>query len=262
MRRSRHVPVSLVGAGPGDPELLTLGALRRLQEADVVVHDALVSAEILALCASGTRRIDAGKRAGRRGPSQEWINALLVSEARAGRRVVRLKGGDPFLFGRGGEEALALTRAGILWEVVPGVSSALAVPASAGIPLTHRGVSSSVAVVPGQLAAGAEAVDWAALNAVQTLVVLMAGSRVAAISTALLEGGRPASCPVAIVQRGTLAGQKTRLSTLGALARHGDRERVATPALLVVGEVVRLAEELGGWREALVERARPDARTA
>ena len=241
---------------------MTLGALRRLEEAEVVVHDALVSAEILALCRSDVRRIDAGKRAGRRGPSQEWINALLISEARAGRRVVRLKGGDPFLFGRGGEEALALTRAGIPWEVVPGVSSALAAPASAGIPLTHRGISSSVAVVPGHVAAAAEAVNWAALNAVQTLVVLMAGSRVAAISTALLEGGRSPSCPVAIVQRGTLADQKTSLSTLGTLARRGDREPLSTPALLVVGEVVRLAGELGGWREALDAWGSPDARSA
>jgi uroporphyrin-III C-methyltransferase len=262
MGRSRQGIVSLVGAGPGDPELLTLGALRRLENADVVVHDALVSEEILAVCGPGTRRVDAGKRAGRHGPSQEWINALLVSEARKGRRVVRLKGGDPFLFGRGGEEALALTRAGIAWEIVPGVSSALAVPASAGIPLTHRGVSSSVAIVPGRLAEGAEAVDWAGLNAVQTLVVLMVGSRVAEIGAALLEAGRPASCPVAIVQRGTLPGGKTRLSTLGALARGLDRERVDTPALLVVGEVVRLAGELGGSREALLERDSPDARTA
>jgi uroporphyrin-III C-methyltransferase len=262
MRRARQAFVSLVGAGPGDPELLTLGALRRLQEADVVVHDALVSEEILALCGSGTRRIDAGKRAGGSGPSQEWINALLVSEARAGRRVARLKGGDPFLFGRGGEEALALTRAGIAWEIVPGVSSALAVPASAGIPLTHRGISASVAIVPGHLADGTEAVDWAGLNAVQTLVVLMAGSRISEISAALLGAGRPAGCPVAIVQRGTLPDQKTRLSTLGALASSLDREPVDTPALLVVGEVVRLADELGGWREALLERSSPDARTA
>lgn len=262
MRRSRHAIVSLVGAGPGDPELLTLGALRRLEQADVVVHDALVSEEILSLCGSGARLIDAGKRAGRRGPSQEWITALLVSEARAGRRVVRLKGGDPFLFGRGGEEALALTRAGIHWEIVPGVSSALAVPASAGIPVTHRGLGSSVAIVPGRLADGAEAVDWAGLRAVQTLVVLMAGSRVAEIAAALLEAGRPASCPVAIVQRGTLPGQRTRLSTLGALARSGDLEHVETPALLVVGEVVRLASELGGWREALLGRDLADARTA
>ncbi|HET6981165.1 MAG TPA: uroporphyrinogen-III C-methyltransferase [Myxococcaceae bacterium] len=262
MRRSPQAIVSLVGAGPGDPELLTLGALRRLEQADVVVHDALVGPEILALCGSGARRIDAGKRAGRRGPSQEWINALLVSEARAGRRVVRLKGGDPFLFGRGGEEALALTRAGIPWEIVPGVSSALAVPASAGIPVTHRGLGSSVAIVPGKLADGAEPVNWAGLNAVQTLVVLMAGSRVAEIAAALLGAGRPASCPVAIVQRGTLPGQRTRLSTLGTLARSGDLERVETPALLVVGEVVRLASELGGWRDSLLGRDLPDARTA
>ena len=262
MRRSRQAIVSLVGAGPGDPELLTLGALRRLEQAEVVVHDALVSEEILALCKFDGRRIDAGKRAGRRGPSQEWINALLVSEARAGRRVVRLKGGDPFLFGRGGEEALALTRAGIPWEIVPGVSSALAVPASAGIPVTHRGLGSSVAIVPGQLADGASAMDWAGLNAVQTLVVLMAGSRVASISAALVQAGRTASCPVAIVQRGTLPSQKTRLSTLGALARNLDRERVDTPALLVVGEVVRLANELGGWREALLGSDCRDARTA
>jgi len=259
---SRKGSVSLVGAGPGDPELLTVGALRRLQRADVVVHDALVGAEILKVCPPTTRRINVGKRAGARGPSQQWINGLLVSEARAGRRVVRLKGGDPFLYGRGGEEALALTRAAVAWEIVPGVSSALAVPASAGIPLTHRGLSSSVAIMPGHVATDSAAVDWAALNTVHTLVVLMAGARVAEISRAVLKGGRPGSCPVAIIQRGTLDAQQTLVSTLGALARRGPRERVDTPALLVIGEVVRLSSQLAVWRDTLLEPGVGDVRIA
>jgi len=250
--------VSLVGAGPGDPELLTLGALRRLERAEVVVHDALVSAEVLALGNPAARRIDAGKRAARNGPSQEWINALLVSEGRAGRRVVRLKGGDPFLFGRGGEEALALSRAGVAWEIVPGVTSALAVPAYAGIPLTHRGLGSTVAIVPGHLA-GDASLDWAALNALDTVVVMMAGSQVAAIGAALVAGGRPASCPVAVIQQGTLEGQRVLTSTLGEVGRRAEREGVATPALLVVGEVVQLGAELGRWWTGREDLA--DART-
>ena len=257
-----EVRVSLVGAGPGDPELLTLGALRRLRLADVVLHDALVTPEILALCSPGARRIDVGKRGGREGASQEWITALLVSEARAGRRVVRLKGGDPYLFGRGGEEALALTRAGIPWEVVPGVSSALGVPARAGIPITHRGVSSSVAIVTGHLAVGAEAIDWAGLAGAQTLVVLMGAEHVAEICSALLASGRLPDTPVAIVQRGTLPDQQTVVSTLAALARTGSMERLARPALLVIGEVVKLAVELDAWRDTLLTEEGVNARPA
>jgi uroporphyrin-III C-methyltransferase len=257
-RRGR---VSLVGAGPGDPDLLTVKALRRLSEAELVVHDALVSPDVLALCNPAARRIDAGKRALRQGPSQEWINALLVSEGRSGRRVVRLKGGDPFLFGRGGEEALALTRAGIAWEVVPGVSSALAVPAYAGIPLTHRGTGSAVAIVSGRLADGG-ALDWAPLAQIDTLVVLMAGFQVRAVAAALLAAGRPTSCPVALLERGTLPEQRTRLSTLGEVARCVEQEPAVTPALLVVGDVVGLASELGGWWESLDAREALDAQSA
>jgi uroporphyrin-III C-methyltransferase len=244
--------VSLVGAGPGDPGLLTVKALQRIQEAELVVHDALVSREVLALCNPSARRIDAGKRASRPGPSQEWISALLVSEGRAGRRVVRLKGGDPFLFGRGGEEALALARAGVPWEVVPGVSSALAVPAYAGIPLTHRGIGSSVAISPGHLAAGSS-VDWFALARVDTHVVLMAGRELASVCNALIAHGRSASCPVALIERGTTADQRTVRSTLGAIAQSVG-EAVVTPALLVVGEVVRLGAELATGCESRNER--------
>src|SRR5438093_766346 len=141
--------VSLVGAGPGDPELLTIKGLRRLRAADVVVYDALVSEELLRECRADADLIYAGKRAGQHARSQESINALLIDQARAGRQVVRLKGGDPFVFGRGGEEAAALAAAGIAWEVVPGVTSAIAVPAYAGIPVTHRSAASSVAFVTG-----------------------------------------------------------------------------------------------------------------
>lgn len=237
--------VCLVGAGPGDPGLLTVRALERLREADVVVYDRLVNPALLDEAPSGALRIFAGKRVGSHCVAQAAINALLVHHAEAGRFVVRLKGGDPFVFGRGGEEALALSEAGIAFEVVPGVSSAIAVPAYAGIPVTHRGVASSFAVLTGHEdpSKDGDAVDWPALaTAVDTLVVLMAVSSFPRIVGALLANGRPSETPVALIRWGTTEAQEVRVGTLADIV---ERARdLEPPVVAVIGEVVRLRERL------------------
>ncbi|MBK9712124.1 MAG: uroporphyrinogen-III C-methyltransferase [Kouleothrix sp.] len=251
--------VSLVGAGPGDPELITVKGLRRLRAADVVVYDALASEELLRECRAGAELIYAGKRAGHHCSSQEAINALLVEKARAGLRVVRLKGGDPFVFGRGGEEAGALAAAGIAWEVVPGVSSAIAVPAYAGIPVTHRASASSVAFVTGhEDPARAETrIRWQALaQGVDTLVFLMGVGRLAAIAEQLIAHGRPAATPAAVIRCGTTPDQETVVGTLATIAADVERAGLSAPATLVVGEVVRLREQLS-WFDTLAPIAAP-----
>ncbi|HEX9126682.1 MAG TPA: uroporphyrinogen-III C-methyltransferase [Methylomirabilota bacterium] len=237
--------VCLVGAGPGDPGLLTVRALERLREADVVVYDRLVNPALLDEAPPGALRIFAGKRVGSHCVAQAAINALLVHHAEAGRFVVRLKGGDPFVFGRGGEEALALSEAGIAFEVVPGVSSAIAVPAYAGIPVTHRGVASSFAVLTGHEdpSKDGDAVDWPALaTAVDTLVVLMAVSSFPRIAGALLAHGRPPETPVALIRWGTTEAEEVRVGTLADIV---ERARdLEPPVVAVIGEVVRLRERL------------------
>jgi uroporphyrin-III C-methyltransferase len=234
--------VYLVGAGPGDPELITVKGLRCLQRADVVVYDRLASPDLLDEAPARARRVYAGKSPGREALRQEEIEALLVRHARAGRVVVRLKGGDPFVFGRGGEEALACAAAGIPCEVVPGVSSAVAAPASAGIPLTHRGVASGFAVVTGHCL-GEDRVDWAALARIETLVVLMGASRLTEIARLLLEKGRRREDPVAVIERATLPGSRVWTGTLEEMAE-GESLEIDSPATLVVGEVVRVRESL------------------
>jgi uroporphyrin-III C-methyltransferase len=232
--------ISLVGAGPGDPELLTVRGLRRLQEADVVVHDALVGSGVLALARPDAEMIDVGKRPGAPVP-QELINELLIQLGQSGRNIVRLKGGDPFVFGRGGEEALALIRAGLDFEVVPGVSSIIAAPAAAGIPVTHRGVSASFTVVTGHRQRGEPAVNWQALAKVGgTIIVLMGVSQRATIAAALMDGGLPADTPVAAIRHATSSQQhvvRCALSELGDAA-------VESPATIVIGAVA--AFELTG----------------
>lgn len=230
--------VYLVGAGPGDPGLLTVRGAQLLARATTVVHDRLVAAELLALAPPGARLVDAGKR-GDGGPSasQADINALLVDAGRREEVVVRLKGGDPFVFGRGGEEALALEEAGIAYEVVPGVSAALAAPAAAGVPVTHRHLASSFAVVTGRgfgEAAGDELDRIAGTSA--TLVVLMGAARRGEVAERLLRAGRPAATPVLIVEAATTPAQATTRTTLGELAR----VPVRSPATIVVGEVAGL----------------------
>ncbi len=228
--------VSLVGAGPGDPELLTVRGLRRLQEATVVVHDALVGTGVLALAAAGAELIDVGKRAG--APvSQELISALLVQLGSAGQTVVRLKGGDPFVFGRGGEEALALAAAGVPFEVVPGISSVVAAPAAAGIPVTHRGVAAAFTVVTGHRRHGEPPVDWAAFaRSGATLVILMGVAERASIASALIAGGLAPGTPVAAVRDATGEEQSVLRCTLAELGT----APVRTPATIVVGAVAAL----------------------
>ncbi len=225
--------VSLVGAGPGDPDLLTMKAARLIAEADVVVHDALIDQRVLDLIPVTAERIDVGKRPGRSTP-QEMISALLVELGRQGKRVVRLKGGDPFVFGRGGEEALALLDAGIAVEVVPGISSSIAAPAAAGVPVTHRGVSAAFTVVTGHRQAGEPNVDWRALARVNgTIVILMGVAHRGTIASELIAGGLGAATPVMAVRSATTDGevvQRCRLDELGSAA-------IESPATIVVGAV-------------------------
>jgi uroporphyrinogen III methyltransferase/synthase len=237
--------VCLVGAGPGDPGLLTVRALERLREAEVVVYDRLVNPAILDEAPPGALRIFAGKRVGAHCLPQAEINAILIHHAGVGRLVVRLKGGDPFVFGRGGEEALALSKAGIPFEVVPGISSAIAVPAYAGIPVTHRGVAASFAVVTGHEdpSKDGDAVDWPRLaTAVDTLVVLMAVGTFPRIVRALLANGRPPETPVALIRWGTTEAQEVRAGTLADIV--GRARGLEPPVVAVIGEVVRLRERL------------------
>lgn len=235
--------VYLVGAGPGDPDLITVRGLACLRRAEVLVHDRLVAPELLDEVPAGALRFDVGKESGNHRCPQEEINALLVAHARAGRVVVRLKGGDPFVFGRGAEEALACAEAGVAWEVIPGVTSAVSVPARAGIPVTHRGVATSFAVVTGHCM-GDDRVDWNALARVDTLLVLMGLSRLSEVADLLVAHGRLADTPAAAISRGTLPDERVVVAPLGEIGREVVRERLATPALVVVGEVVRMRERL------------------
>jgi uroporphyrin-III C-methyltransferase len=226
--------VAIVGAGPGDPELITVRGLARVRAAEVLVYDRLVADELVAEAPIGSQRIP------RDGLEQEQVNELLVVHARRGRRVVRLKGGDPFVFGRGGEEAIALARAGIPCELVPGVSSIAAVPGSAGIPVTHRGVASAVTAFA---AHDVESLDAAALAAVPgTLVGFMGGAVVTRLAERLIEHGKPASTPAAVVSHGTLADERIVVAPLGAVGRAA--RDLPTPALVVIGEVVDLRAAL------------------
>jgi len=234
--------VAIVGAGPGDPGLITVRGLELLRAADVIVHDRLVNPKLLDEARPDARRIFVGKACGTHTLPQPEINALLIAEARAGHRVVRLKGGDPFVFGRGGEEVLALTEAGVAFEVVPGVSSAVAVPAAAGIPLTHRGVASSFAVVTGHQRADADdPIDWASLaRGVDTLVVLMGLANLPTIARELIAHGRDPATPAALIERGTTEAQRTVIATLGTLVDAAAAAHLEAPVLAVIGRVVSL----------------------
>jgi uroporphyrin-III C-methyltransferase/precorrin-2 dehydrogenase/sirohydrochlorin ferrochelatase len=241
----RHRPhtgsVALVGGGPGDPGLITTRGRRLLAEADVVVVDRLAPRGLLDELDEDVLVIDAGKTAGHHPLPQEEINRLLVEHAQAGRRVVRLKGGDPFVLGRGGEEAIACLAAGVPVEVVPGVTSAIAVPAAAGIPVTHRGLARQVTI-----ASGHEGLDWASLGAVEgTLVLLMAVSALAEATGALVAAGKPSTTPAAIVESGCTPQQRTTVGTLDTIAALAKERQVQAPAVLVVGDVVSLHDVLG-----------------
>ncbi|CAB4582242.1 unannotated protein [freshwater metagenome] len=239
MSERADVRVWLVGAGPGDPELLTLKAARLIGEADVVLYDRLVSPEILAMARPDADLIDVGKRPGG-SHTQGVLNELLVLHARSGRRVVRLKGGDPFLFGRGGEEVEVLAQHGIACEVVPGVSSSLAGPAAAGIPVTHRQVARAVTIVTGHEATDSDPVDWSAVGRLGgTLVVLMGVERRGAIVEKLVESGLTADTPAAVVMHATTPRQRVWTGRLGELP---DAD-VASPAVMVIGAVATFAAD-------------------
>ena len=244
--------VVLVGAGPGDPDLLTLRAARELERAEVLLYDALISPVLLGRPPESCERIDVGKRGdGTRGVSQDEISALMIERARAGRYVVRLKGGDPFIFGRGAEEASALAEAGVPFEIVPGVSSAAAVPAYAGVPLTDRRYASSFAVVTGHRSDDLDVshVNWEALaGAVETLVVLMGTSWLPEITRRLIDAGRSPSTPVAVIQSGTTGRQKTVLADLQSIAAEVSRASLRAPTTIVIGPVAALRERLS-WYE-------------
>lgn len=244
--------VSLVGAGPGDPGLLTLAGRDRLAEADVVVYDRLVSRQILDHAPRGVDLVFAGKEPGNPALSQDEINALLIDLAHAGKRVVRLKGGDPFVFGRGGEEALALAAAGVPFDVIPGVTSAVAVPAYAGVPVTHRGIASSFAVVTGHEDDSKDdvSVDWSKLAlAVDTLVVLMGGAALPGVAAALIAAGRPPETPAISVEWGTTSRQRTVSAPLCSIASAVQQAGLGTPLLTVIGDVASLRDHIS-WFES------------
>ncbi|WP_028838988.1 siroheme synthase CysG [Thermomonas fusca] len=264
-RASSAGRVALVGAGPGDPGLLTLRALRLLNEADVILHDRLVSLDVLALARRDAQRIDVGKRVGGdHDATQQHIHALLIEHARAGRRVVRLKGGDPFVFGRGGEELEALREAGIDFEVVPGITAATACAAYAGIPLTHRAHAQSLHLLTAQARDGDADHDWRALaKPQQTLVFYMGVQGLARLRDNLLTHGRAASTPVALVENGSRPQQRVIAGTLAQLPELAAAHAVRAPALLVVGEVAALATRLHWFGAAPLggerQRCPPDA---
>ncbi len=235
--------VALIGAGPGDPDLLTVKALRFLQQADVVLYDYLVSDDIMALVPSDTILVCVGKRAGHHSVPQEKTNQLLVDFAKQGHRVVRIKGGDPFIFGRGGEELEVLFDAGVRFQVVPGITAAAGATAYAGIPLTHRDYAQSAMFITGHLKAESDDLDWSTLaRGQQTLVIYMGLMKSEYIQQQLIDHGRQASTPIAIIERGTQASQKVFTGQLAKLAELS--KDAQSPSLIVVGEVVSLSEKL------------------
>jgi uroporphyrin-III C-methyltransferase len=243
MRKPRGI-VYLVGAGPGDPGLITVRGREVLRASDVVVYDRLVNRVLLAEAPAAAERIPVGKAPGRHAMPQDGINAVLIARALAGRAVVRLKGGDPFVFGRGAEEYEALRLAGVPCEVVPGVTSALAVPAAAGIPVTDRRHASAFAVVTGHQCGAASAVDWEALARIPTIIVLMGFHALNEITDRLRGCGRGPSTPAAVVSSGTMPAQRTVTGTLASIAGLVHEAGLAPPAILIVGDVVRLRDRL------------------
>ncbi|HEU0130545.1 MAG TPA: uroporphyrinogen-III C-methyltransferase [Mycobacteriales bacterium] len=269
--RKQKGTVALVGAGPGDPGLLTLRGRELLERADVVVVDRLASPALLAYCRPDAEIVDAGKAPHGEGMTQADINALAVGHAKEGRNVVRLKGGDPFVFGRGGEEAEACVKAKVPWEVVPGVTSAVAVPAYAGIPVTHRGRTQDFAVISGHVDPSApdSTVDWRALAAGPgTIVLLMGVEKIGKIAAKLIEHGRPGDTPVAMTRWGTTAKQRTVVADLNTIEEAAAAAAMTAPAVTVIGPVVALRERLN-WYESrplfgmtvLVPRTRQQAGT-
>ncbi len=243
--------VYIIGAGPGDPDLITIKGVECLRRADVVVHDYLVGKEILRHAGKGARFVYVGKIGGHQNISQENLNRILVEEALNGNTVARLKGGDPFIFGRGGEEAEFLQKAGVPFEVVPGVTSAISVPAYAGIPLTHREFASTLAFVTGHEDPdkGKSRIDWKKISTIETIVFLMGVKNLPKIASNLMENGRSTDTPVALIRWGTTPDQETLTGRLGDIAALAEERKFLPPAVFVVGDVVSLRERLGWFEE-------------
>jgi uroporphyrin-III C-methyltransferase/precorrin-2 dehydrogenase/sirohydrochlorin ferrochelatase len=255
--------VVLVGAGPGDPGLLTLNALRALQSADVVLHDRLVSPAILRLVRREAEVIEVGKSGGGHSVSQARIHELLIAHAGRGRRVVRLKAGDPFVFGRGGEELECLKAAGIPFEAVPGITAALACAAYAGIPLTHRDHSGSLRFVTAHCRESLEDTDWRGLaHARETLAIYMGVSLLATLRAELIRHGRDAATPVALVENGSRPEQRVIVGTLAEVDQLAAEHAVVSPALLIIGGVAALAEELHWFGAPPLTRLERERRSA
>lgn len=253
--RKKQGKAYLIGAGPGRADLITVRGLRLLQQADVVIYDRLIAPELLDEVRPTARLIFAGKEAGHHALSQDAINRVLVEEVSAGHQVVRLKGGDPFVFGRGGEEALALRLAGLPFEIVPGISSALSVPAYAGVPVTHRGIATSFAVVTGHECEGktSSGTDWSALARIPTLVILMGVGHIRQISTALMEAGRAAETPAIAIAQGTTVQQYSVRATLADLPDAIVAQGIQAPATIVIGEVAGLHDFLNWYEPAATQ---------
>jgi len=249
--------VSLVGAGPGDAELLTIKALRLLKTADAVVYDRLVSADILELIPAGVSRISVAKSPGKHNVPQDQINEIIVNLAKSGRRIVRLKGGDPYMFGRGGEEVLALKQHNIAFEVVPGITAAAGCSAYSGIPLTHRGISRRVQFITAHFN-NDEPVDlnWQSIaDPDSTLVIYMGLANLPLVIRSLIEAGLPSSTPAAAVQNGTTDAQQRVIAPLDQLDHVIHEQRMKAPVMIIIGEVVSLADELDWFHHALEETA-------
>jgi uroporphyrin-III C-methyltransferase len=244
--------VFLVGAGPGDQKLLTIRAFELLKEADVVIYDRLVSEAILKLVPISAEKIYVGKSSKKHELTQDKITELLIKKAFEGKKVVRLKGGDPFIFGRGGEEAEALAEQGIDFEIVPGVTSAIAAPAYAGIPLTHRDYATSVAIVTGHKAENVEKnIKWAEIaGSVDTTVILMGVGELEAIATQLVRGGLNPDTPVALIEWGTLKQQRSITGKIGTIAKEVEKKKVKPPSVIVIGDVVNLGRKLAWFKKA------------
>ena len=246
-----HGKIYLVGAGPGEPKLLTLRAAELLSKADIVIYDRLVGKSILKLAPKSARKIYVGKRSGKHEMPQDKINELLISCSKEGKTVVRLKGGDPFLFGRGGEEAEILAENNINFEMVPGVTSAVATPEYAGIPLTHREYASSVAIVTGHRAGDSrKPVNWSKLaEGVDTIVILMGMESLEAIVKKLMEGSVNPEKPVAIIEQGTTKMQRSFIGKLNTIVEMAKKNNVNPPAIIVIGEVAELGRKLAWFKK-------------
>ncbi|WP_038055463.1 uroporphyrinogen-III C-methyltransferase [Thermodesulfobacterium hydrogeniphilum] len=246
--------VYLVGAGPGDPGLFTLKGKKVLEEADVIIYDYLANVKLLNFCKENVEKIYVGKKGGAHTLPQEKINKLLVKKAKEGKTVVRLKGGDPFLFGRGGEEAEELQKEGIPFEIIPGITSAIAVPAYAGIPVTHRNFTSTLAIITGHEAEGKEEskINFSALSKIGTLVFLMGVKNLPYIIENLIKEGKSPETPVAVIQWGTLPKQKTVTGVLKNIVEKVKKTGVTAPAIIIVGEVVRLREKFNWFETKLL----------